>query len=122
MPDGLYRVRLHAEDALDNAEGRQLSDQHSSAAFRVDNTRPSVGSPQIRRGSDRYEVEFVALDPGGILASAEAAVDAGEWQLLEPTDGVADSAEEHYLLVIEPADSGDPERSRTVRKLSLMFC
>jgi len=116
MPDGLYRVRLVAVDGRDNPEGRQLEDRQISAAFRIDNTRPSIGDPRIRRDGARYDLEFVATDPGGNLAAAEVAVDSGDWQPLDPMDGVADSSEERYLLVIEAVDDDDEvEGHRTVK-------
>lgn len=117
MPDGSYRVRLEVVDAPDNPKGKELMDRRISAAFRVDNTRPSIGEPRIRRQGGRYDLEFVASDPGGILAAAEIAVDSGDWQALDPVDGVADSAEERYSLVIEPLepDPQEPERQRTVK-------
>ncbi len=115
-PDGLYRVRLEAVDARDNPEGKQLEDRQISAAFRIDNTRPSIGDPRIQRNGGRYDLEFVATDPGGYLAAAEVAVDSGDWQPLDPMDGVADSEEERYLLVIESVENDDGvEGHRTVK-------
>jgi len=92
-------------------------DRRISAAFRVDNTRPSIGKPRIRRQGNRYDLELVASDPGGILAAAEIAVDNGDWQALDPVDGVADSAEERYSLVIEALepDQQEPQRPRIVK-------
>ena len=116
MSDGLHRVRLVVVDARDNPEGKQLEDRQVSAAFRIDNTRPSIGDPRIRRSGERYDLEFVAIDHGGHLAAAEVAVDSGEWRPLDPMDGVADSAEERYLLVIEPLEGADgAEGQRTVK-------
>ena len=116
MPDGLYRVRLGAVDARDNPEGKQLEDRQIGAAFRVDNTRPSIGTPRIQYSGSRYEFEFVASDAGGNLAAAEVAVDSGDWQPLDPLDGVADSPEERYLLLIDPVEDDDASAGhRTVR-------
>jgi len=115
MPDGLYRLRLTADDSKDNPAGKEFADQRTSSVFRIDNTRPSIGEPRIRESGDGYEVEFVATDPGGNVAAVEIAVDAGEWQPLEPLDGVADSAEERYLTRIEAGDAGPPQRSIHVR-------
>jgi sugar lactone lactonase YvrE len=115
MADGLYRVRLTADDAPDNPEGKELEDTRTSAAFSIDNTRPSVGAPQVRHDDARLEVEFVASDPGGSVVVAEVAVDSGDWQPLEPLDGVADEADERYRLVIEPDDEVGNDGPRTVK-------
>jgi sugar lactone lactonase YvrE len=115
ISDGLYRVRLTVMDASDNVDGESLEDSRDSAAFWVDNTRPSVGDPHIRRGGGGLEVEFVARDPGGNVVAAEVAVDAGDWQPLDPMDGVADEAEERYQLLIEPLDRGQADAQRTLK-------
>ena len=115
MVDGLYRVRLVADDSPDNPEGKELEDTRKSAAFWIDNTRPSVGAPQIRHGDARVEVEFVASDPGGKVVVAEVAVDTGDWQPLAPLDGVADEADERYRLVIDLDDAVGSDGPRTVK-------
>jgi hypothetical protein len=114
MPDGLYRVRLVVSDSPDNPAGNELESTRTGGAFRIDNTRPSVGRPRIQHDRGRYEVEFVARDPGGNVAIAEVAIDTGEWEPLEPLDGVADSAEESYQVVLEPLAQPD-DGPRTVR-------
>ncbi len=115
LSDGLYRLRLTAEDSRDNADGKQFSDRQESAVFQVDNTRPSVQPPQIRSIAEGFEVEFVAADPGGNVAAVEAAVDGGAWQLLDPLDGVADSAEESYRMRVEPGQGSISPRSIHLR-------
>jgi sugar lactone lactonase YvrE len=116
MADGLYRVRLVASDRRDNPNGEALEDTRTSTVFRVDNTRPTVGDPRVRRSGERLEVEFVATDPGGNVVAAEVAVDAGDWQPLDPLDGVADEAEERYQLSIAPsAEPGRDEERRTLK-------
>lgn len=111
LPDGLYRVRLIADDSLGNPEGKGASDSRISGLFRIDNTRPSVGPPTVRERDGKMQIEFVAADPGGNVVSTEVAIDAGNWEPLDPDDGVADSAEESYRLVLEPARSD----GRTIR-------
>jgi hypothetical protein len=104
MPDGLYRVRLTVDDAADNPSGGDLSDRRIGDLFRVDNTRPSVGELEVEPVESGLQVEFVALDPGGSVAALEVARDGGEWEPLYPLDGVADSAEERYELVIDTGE------------------
>ena len=115
MPDGLYRVRLTAEDSRDNPEDKQFSDRRTSGTFRIDNTAPSVGAPAIREAGGGYRVKFVASDTGGNVAAVEVAVDGGGWQPVDPLDGVADSAEEHYQMTVEPSEEEQPVRSMRVR-------
>ncbi len=113
-PDGVYRVRLTANDGLDNPLDRVLRHQRVSELFRIDNTRPSVDEFETRPGADGFEVAFVANDPEGRVAAVEVAMDGGEWQPLDPLDGVADSEQEHYRLLV-PSLEGAEARSVTVR-------
>jgi hypothetical protein len=115
MADGLYRARLVVSDARDNPEGKQLDDRRTSAAFWIDNTRPSVGDPRVQESGGGFEVEFLASDPGGNVVAAEVAVDSGDWQPLEPEDGVADASEELYQLSIEPLADDSHAGPRTLR-------
>jgi len=115
LADGLYRVRVVADDARDNPRGRELEDVRTSEAFRIDHTRPSLGSPKMRRRNGMVEVEFVARDPGGIIAIAEVALDAKGWQPIDPVDGVADEAEESYRFAIDFPEGPGAGRPRSVR-------
>ena len=106
-PDGLYEARVVARDAADNAHGEDLADEIVSEAFWVDHTRPQIGgvATSCRRDA-RCEVSFVARDPGGRIASAEASLGGGPWRLVPPADGVDDTPEERYVLVLEPPPRG----------------
>jgi len=114
FPDGHYRARLTVDDAGDNPDGKQRVARRVSTAFRIDNTRPGLSEPRIREEDSAHTVEFTARDPGGQVAAVEAAVDAGDWQPLDPLDGVADSAEEQYRMRIEATADGSDD-GRTVR-------
>ncbi len=113
MPDGLYRVRLIADDSRDNPGGLGLSDRRLGELFRIDNTRPAVRGFDVERTADTLEVEFEATDPGGTIAAVEFALDGGAWQAIDPVDGIADSDVERYRL--EVAAAGDPASARSLR-------
>jgi len=115
FPDGLYRLRLIADDKLGNPDGQGTTDSRVSGLFRIDNTRPTVGAPSVLERDGRVQVEFVASDPGGNVVSTEVAVDAGDWAPLDPLDGVEDSAEESYRLVLDPALAEESDGGRTLR-------
>jgi hypothetical protein len=116
MPDGIYRVRLTVDDSLDNPNGTHRRSERVSEAFRVDNTRPSVGDFEVEPSPKGYAVRFVARDAGGSVAALEVAIDGGRWMPLSPLDGVADSDLEPYSLIVE-ADTtrADAPRSMIVR-------
>ena len=114
MPDDLYRVRLTAEDSADNPAGKSFEHLLVSGVFRIDNTPPAVRSMEVQRGEEELEVKFLAADPGGRIAAVEVAVNGGDWEPLDPLDGVTDSAEERYSVRLEPAEAATP-RSLQVR-------
>jgi len=50
------------------------------------------------------------------VAAVEVAVDGSDWQPLHPVDGVADSEEERYRLVVDPVtDEARASRALMVR-------
>jgi hypothetical protein len=113
-------VRLTADDGRDNPGGTSLTDHEPSAVFLVDNTRPTVAAPRIRRERGGHVVRFVAADAGGRVATVEVSIDAGGWRPIDPEDGVADSAEEAYETFVGPPEGTarqegpEPDR-RTLR-------
>jgi hypothetical protein len=115
LPDGLYRARITVSDASANREEDALTDDRISSSFQVDNTRPRVERPSVRRERDHWEVEFVANDPGGNVAAVEVAIGDDVWQPIDPADGVADSAEERYRVHVDPGSAPDAPRSLRVR-------
>jgi hypothetical protein len=55
----------------------------------------------------KVEVSFRARVSIGRLASAEFAVDGGEWFLVFPTDGIADSPAEDFQMTTADLPSGE---------------
>jgi hypothetical protein len=104
MPDGLYRVRVTADDAKDNPNGRHYTSERISDPFRIDNTPPRVTDFGVRELSTGVEVRFAAEDPGGRVEAAEYALDGRNWKSLDPEDGVADSQRESYRVTIDDRD------------------
>ena len=102
LRDGSYRLRLTADDAMDNPADASLRVQRISARFRVDHTRPSIGEPRFERRAEGVNIEFEATDRGGSVAVVEVALDGEGWTMVDPLDGVADSASERYRLTVEP--------------------
>jgi hypothetical protein len=68
----------------------------------------------VANGRRGREVQFVATDVGGRVAVAEIAVDDGDWRVVVPDDGVADSPRESYTVRVE-SPAGDAPGSVRVR-------
>jgi hypothetical protein len=98
VPDGRYRVRVVASDALDNPLGAELAGERTSELFAIDNSRPAIEEREARREGQAWRLDFVASDPSGRVAAVEIALRGGEWLPVDPLDGIADSPRERYRV------------------------
>jgi flavin-binding protein dodecin len=72
-----------------------------SRAFDVDNTPPSIAVGIVRRDAGRSVIPFDVRDADSSVQKAEYSLDGERWSTVNPTDGIADSREERYELVLE---------------------
>jgi hypothetical protein len=93
-PDGLYELRLTADDGEDNPAGTERTDLRLSDPFLVDHTAPRLEG--MKKSADGRRLRFAAVDPGGRIAAVEAAEGAGPWRRLSPEDGIEDGDRESY--------------------------
>lgn len=105
--DGRYFVRVRASDSPSNAGDRALIGAREDGPIDVDNTPPSVQATVAGTGADR-RLLVVARDGQSAIRRVEYSVSGGEWRLVYPADGLADSLEERYEIAIaagvSPAD------------------
>ncbi len=107
LPDGVYRIRLLADDSQDNPYSQGLSGEMISKPFPMDSTPPVLESVRQEVKGKRVEISFLAKDAGNRIYRSEYSLDGGPWRILAPVDGVADSAQEDYLLQTEELPSGE---------------
>jgi len=88
--------------------GRRLD----SAAFEVDNTAPDIVVSGVKVERGKTIVSFDVKDDHSPIQKVEFSQDGLRWRGVFPVDGIADSRNEHYELVIE-AELG--ERGVTLR-------
>ncbi|MCB1009813.1 MAG: hypothetical protein KDB94_13085 [Acidobacteria bacterium] len=94
LPDGRYRFRLTASDALGNVAGEGLERRQESEPVVVDHTPPTLeGVERSGRGA-RLRV-YDAWSP---LREAQVSIDGGEWRPLAPADGLLDGQREELVL------------------------
>jgi hypothetical protein len=96
MPDGIYRIRVIVSDADSNPPGKGLISQRDSAPFDVDNTPPVVSDVKAKLGSKFAEVTAAASDSFSVIGDVSYSIDASEWTVVLPEDGVADGSRETY--------------------------
>ena len=96
LPDGGYRLRVVASDALAHPLGDGLTSDRESDHFIIDTTPPLVTALAGTVQGGTLHASFAATDATSPIARAEYSFDAGPWQYLEPVGRLSDSLAEHY--------------------------
>jgi hypothetical protein len=112
VPNGTYFVRIVASDAPSNPLGTALAGELDSVEFEVDNTAPTITVSNVRVDRGRTIITFDVKDDHSPVQRVEFSQDGQRWRGVFPVDGIADSREEHYELVVE-GELGD--RGLTLR-------
>ena len=113
VPNGTYFVKIVASDAPSNSSETALKGELESSAFEVDNTPPNIVVESVRSDGARTIIAFEVKDDFSPVQRVEFSQDGGQrWLGVFPKDGIADSKDEHYELVI---DGELGERGLTLR-------
>jgi len=107
LPDGIYTLKVVTSDRLSNPFGKFLIGELISKSFVIGNSTPMVEVSEHKVQDRRVEAQFRARVPTGRISSAEFSIDGGEWFLLFPKDGIADSAQEDYQLTTPEVAAGE---------------
>lgn len=113
LPDGTYTVKVVASDRASNPSQQALEGELVSKSLVIANTSPllELEAPQVEGG--RTVLKFRALSEASVIYQTEYSVDSGEWHILFPEDGIADSGSEQYTLGTE--EMGPGEHAITIR-------
>ncbi|MEE8111305.1 MAG: hypothetical protein V3T54_01090, partial [Acidobacteriota bacterium] len=107
MPDGVYRIRVVAQDTPSNPPGEALEGEGESISFTVDHTPPRIEDLQANVMTGKVEIRFLASDSFSPVGEAHFSVDAARWQAIYPEDRVADSQLENYRFETLELVSGE---------------
>jgi sugar lactone lactonase YvrE len=107
LPDGTYRFRVVASDAPSNPQGKALTAEELSAPFDVDNTPPRIEEIKTSMQGSTARVGFTAADSFSIIREAAWSVDAGDWVVAPPADGLEDSRSELHEIDVEGLAAGE---------------
>src|SRR5205085_2652028 len=113
LPDGGYMIKLVASDAPSHAPGEALSTDKVSSRFEVDTTPPVIQNMAATVEGDRIHLIFRAVDTFSDIKRAEYSVDAGDWQIVEPTDQISDNKVENYDFSIGLGGENPPPANTT---------
>jgi hypothetical protein len=130
MADGIYLLRVVAEDSPSNPENSALSAERLSDPFDVDNNPPRIGPIRAEVSGASARLLFEVSDSFSNMGEVIYSVNAREWEVATPQDGITDSPVEQYRLdlaglapgevtvVIKASDSaGNSSTAKTVLKV-----
>jgi hypothetical protein len=109
LGDGRYVFKVVASDAPENSLGQALTGERLSEPVDVDSTPPAVrlaGDAQVTP-EGHARVRFNVEDTSGMVRRADVSVDSGEWRVVFPEDGIADSPRESFALDLPLAGAGE---------------
>jgi hypothetical protein len=112
FPDGEYRLRVTASDALSNPPGQVLTASLVSEPLLIDNTPPKISGLTATRNAGQLQIHWHAADALSNLAQAEFSVDGGDWTIVAPVGGLSDSMELDYDVRV---NAGPGEHTIAVR-------
>ncbi len=107
LPDGSYRLKVVASDAPSNPYDRFLVGELISDPFVIVNAVPQIEITASNLNGKRTEAKFRARVLTGSIATAEFSIDGGEWLLIFPSDGIADSPQEEYRILTPELSVGE---------------
>jgi hypothetical protein len=96
LPDGVYTLKVVASDEPSNPYGNFLIGELTSRPFVISNSTPLIEDINQKPNGKRVEVQFRARVATGNIATAEFSIDGGDWNLIFPIDGIADSIQEDF--------------------------
>lgn len=99
LPDGSYRFRVVASDAVDNGS-EALEGERVTGAVLVDHTPPALAV----RGREDGRLELEISDSLNPIRRIELSVDAEPWQVQVPADSLTDGRRERVTVDV-PASS-----------------
>jgi len=107
LPDGSYQVKVVVTDAPSNPANEARENEIVSKPFVIANSTPVVTLNATRIEGRSISLPFVTKTQGSTIYQAEYAVNAGDWHIIFPEDGIADSVSEHFTLILDDLKKGE---------------
>jgi hypothetical protein len=106
LPDGRYYLKLVASDKPGNPPDMVESVEKISQPFVIDNTGPAVTDIRIENRQGSHVFSFIVKDELQSITSVEYGLNAEDWQLIYPVDGICDSKLERFEIALKTAVNG----------------
>ncbi len=101
FPDGTYLLKITASDAPSNPLGLELKSERTSQPLVIDNSLPTVKNFMAARNGAGLDISFLAEDAYSYIEEAKVLVRPGEWRVVFPVDGMADSRSEPFKFTVK---------------------
>jgi hypothetical protein len=96
FPDGIYFIKIEAQDKPSNPLGLELQTEKISRPLVVDNSLPVIRNFQVTKERNSIKVSFFASDSFSHIKEVKFLVRPNSWRIVFPTDGICDSREEGF--------------------------
>jgi len=107
LAEGRCIARVEADDGELNGPERALVAEARSDPFDVDRTPPVIDAANLEEAAGTISVAFSVRDAlSAVFRAGWAPEQDGEWTILLPLDGIADSRTESYAAKIPAAGAG----------------
>ena len=100
MPDGKYELKVQARDDGSNPPAMVLKTEKISEPFTIDNTGPVVSNLVMKTAGKETLISFTISDELSSVNFVEYSLNADDWQLVYPVDGICDSKVEKFEIKI----------------------
>ncbi len=107
FPDGIYFIKLKVSDSPDNPFPYVLTDEEISLPFFIDNTRPTVENLEATLCNKVAAVRGEARDNLSSIKRIDYSLNAGDWQVIRPLDGIFDSLAEPFEFTLTELAAGE---------------
>lgn len=107
FPDGSYRIKVVISDLSSNPPHKALESELISKSFVIANSSPLVSFEPPQIDKRRVSLKFSVHTRGSTVHQAEYSVDSWNWNILFPSDGIADSPAETYSFSLKELGTGE---------------
>jgi len=106
VAEGVYQLRVTADDARSNPKDDALTATLTSEPFIVDRSAPRVEARLIGVSGSTATFETQASDAYTPIVSAGYSLDSNDWANIFPEDRLFDAPSESFRFVVSPVPSG----------------
>ena len=101
MPDGIYRLKVIADDHKSNPINTAKQTEKISDWFIVDNTGPKIEQIAVKKNDkDSLKISFKVIDELSPIHQVQICYDLQNWLWVYPSDRVSDTKQEDFRFVI----------------------